>query len=59
MPPQTRASMIYFNTREKRSKLLGCPGNRGLEKLTWSLSVPKKSCKVCTIALLTQLCPEG
>jgi len=58
MPPQTRASMISLMAWEKRVKLLVVP-ETALVALNSILSVPKKSCRVCTIEPLRQLWPEG
>jgi hypothetical protein len=58
MPPHTRASMTSLSASESRSKLL-VVRVRLLKALKPTLSVPKKSCSVRTIAPLMQPCPAG
>src|SRR5262245_51584665 len=58
MPPHTRASMISLSASENRSNLRVVQ-DLLLKALKAILSVPKKVCNVCTIALLVQAWPEG
>src|SRR5690348_8342230 len=58
MPPQTRALITSSSASDRRSNERVVPV-RGLVALKGSLSVLKKSCTACTVALLEQLCADG
>ena len=62
MPLHTRASMISLSASENRPKVLaghGAGKHLLLTAVNETLSVPKNSCSACTIAPLTQVCPDG
>src|SRR5512133_3102319 len=58
MPPQTRALMTSSSASDRRANDRRVPV-RLLTALNEMLSVPKKFCSVCTIALVGQPCAEG